>query len=315
MHRPWSTKTAVRFALAALLGAAVAGPASFALAQDAAKPVGPERRKPTATQVAPGDLVDETPVNRSVENLPTAEEVIRKYIDAIGGESALRAKKSLHLSGQQEDFSAQVVVPFEIFRAAPNKMLMVIERPNGRRQGGNNGEVTWAFDSVVGPQVFGPPSPDSAPNFDFHRDLNYFTNYEAVEVVAREDFDGRQCYRVRLLSKGGQETFEFFDVQTGLRAGVSRTIDVRPGRVRYVDVFSDWKEVDGVLVPLRTATRSWGRGRQGQLTMMQSIEHVEFDTVDDAVFELPAEVKAALNGEPMPGAEEGAPADGAEQPK
>lgn len=254
----------------------------------------PELRTPTMQKI---DIADERPSNVSTDNLPSGQQVIDTFVKAIGGENAIRKHTSVHIKGTMEDFTSNATMPFEIHRAAPDRMLMVVQRPQGTRSGGYNGVTTWANDAAVGPQVFGPPQPDALANFDFYRDLNYAKNFESFDVVSREDFDGRPCYRMRIVTKGGKEQFEFYDVETGLRAGTSVTRSTRQGKERTVDVLDDYKEFDGLKLPTRVATKSWGRGRQGTLVQMMVYESVEFGKVDPATFELPPEVQSAWQAE------------------
>lgn len=289
--------------------------APSALAQDKAPAVAPQPAAAATPNDEPKPAVD----------LPDAKTVLNKYVDALGGAHALMSHTSRHATGMLETIARSEVVQFEIFAAAPNKMLMKLILPGDRkREGGCNGEITWAWDSGVGPQVFGPPNPDSAPNFDFYKEMHYADYYPEMQTIGLGPFDGRDCYKVRLVSKSGSELFEYFDAKTGLKAGEETMVRGPSGApMRSAEVWADWRDIDGVKVSMRRTTMRQGGDPklQGQVHSIMTFDNVEFDHVDPQVFDLPPEVKqvadAQQNAPPAPADNDGAkaPGDGGHAPQ
>ena len=57
------------------------------------------------------------------------------------------------------------------------------------------------------------------------------------------DFEGRPCYKVRLVRKTGGEDIEFYDVATGLKAGSITTRETPMGTITGTTVESRLQEV------------------------------------------------------------------------
>jgi len=43
--------------------------------------------------------------------------------------------------------------------------------------------------------------------------------YKSIETIGRVEFEGRSCYKVKVVRNSGKEDIEYFDVATGLLAG------------------------------------------------------------------------------------------------
>jgi hypothetical protein len=123
---------------------------------------------------------------------------------------------------------------------------------------------------------------------DFFGELHDASRYESMTTIAREDFDGRQCYRVRLVRKGGGEDFEFYDVETGLKAGRIATRETPMGTVTGTSTEGDYKKFGNLLQP--TTVKNTMMGVQQLIT----ITSIEYDNVSSSVFEPPAQIKALI---------------------
>ena len=90
------------------------------------------------------------------------------------------------------------------------------------------------------------------------------------------------------MRRGGGEDFHFYDVATGLKAGSIITRDTPMGPMTISGVETDYKVFGGI----RQATRlvSTMLGLQHVIT----VDSIEYDKVDPAVFEPPAVIKALI---------------------
>jgi hypothetical protein len=91
---------------------------------------------------------------------------------------------------------------------------------------------------------------------------------------------------VKVVTKTGEEYFEFYDANTGLNIGVTRKIESQMGPIEATTMVSEYKEVDGQLVPMKMRQAAMG------VESVIVINKVEFTGVDPALFELPKEIKA-----------------------
>jgi hypothetical protein len=135
---------------------------------------------------------------------------------------------------------------------------------------------------------------------DYAAGLMEAKNYDVMALEGREEFDGRDCHRVRLVYRApadpelAAETLKprtsicWFDVATGLQAGMSKTESTPQGEMDVTVINDEYEDIGGYLFPVRTTQRIMG------MNVTTTIDTVEIDTVDDAAFELPDGVKALL---------------------
>lgn len=222
--------------------------------------------------------------------LPDAREVLERHIKAVGGREAFTVHKSRRVVGTLSMPATGLGGTIEILQATPNKTRQKMTIAGvGDIQQGFDGTTGWSMEPIMGPRVLqGRELDDLREEADFHGDLNYQSKYSSMKTVERAEFDGRPCYRIQLVRKRGGEETHYFDVGTGLRAGVSATREMAMGSVPVTVVESDY--------------RQFGRGRHAtKLTtsmmgtqMIITISDMEFDKVEPTVFELPAEIKALI---------------------
>ncbi len=225
-------------------------------------------------------------------DLPEASTIIARYIEAIGGKDALLKTVSRHIRGT---YSAQGMEgSLEMFRSIPNKLLIRVNIPDVA-------EMTQGFDGQVG--FMNSPGQGASilegnrlsqirETADFYTELHRAEKFTSMETVELTEFQGKPCYKVKLVSKAGREYAEFFDQQTGFLVGNAGERETPGGTVEQITVYSDYKRFGDLLLPTRTATRVM------TFEQVVTFESVEFNTVDETVYELPEAVKALVKPEP-----------------
>ena len=237
---------------------------------------------------------DETPppIADALDPLPAADKILEDYVKAIGGEEAFKKHTSRKMTGQFTGGGMAAALTLQSM--APDKMLFTLEPPGvGQIRQGYDGQVGWLIHPMAGPVIAqGKDLEDIRRQADFYGDLNLRSRYATFESHDRREFAGRDVYAVRAIDDEGKETFYFFDVESGLLRGEETTRDAPGmGPLTLTKRHEEYGEFDGLKIPVRTVASMMGQ----EQTI--SIDHVEFDTVDPAVFELPAEIKAKLPAE------------------
>jgi hypothetical protein len=178
----------------------------------------------------------------------------------------------------------------QIFAAAPDKALLRIAVTRvGDIVSGFDGTVGWILNPMTGPMVLsGAQLQQARDDADFYSDLHDASRFTSMEVVAIEDFEGRPCYRLRLVRKSGTEDVEFFDTKTALLAGSIVKRDSPLGPVSATHVVGDYRQFGDLRIPTRVVQKMVG------VEQILTIQQVEYNTVDSAVFEPPAEIRALL---------------------
>jgi hypothetical protein len=123
---------------------------------------------------------------------------------------------------------------------------------------------------------------------EFHGELKPDSRYSSITTLEQTTFEGRACYKVRLVRATGGEDIEFYDVATGLKAGSITTRETQMGRVTGTTVEGDYRRFGNLLQP--TVVKS----QIGGIEQIMTITAVEYDSVPPSVFEMPAGIKALL---------------------
>jgi hypothetical protein len=222
--------------------------------------------------------------------LPEARTIIDRHIEAVGGREAMTAYSSSHVRGRFSMPATGISGPVEIFAARPNRTLMRMTISGiGDLEEGFDGTVGWMLSPVTGPMLIeGAELEQKKFDSDLLGDLKDPSRYTVMETVERATFDGRDVYKVRLVATTGAEDFEYYEVESGLRAGAQRTRETPMGPIASTETVSDYRRFGKLMYPTTQKLSTMGN------ELIQTAESVEYDTVDPKVFELPAAIKALV---------------------
>ena len=245
----------------------------------------PPARPPGSKAAAGGPAPAQSP-----SPLPSARSVLDRHLDAIGGRAAVLSHRSAHATGSLTMPSAGITGTLEIYGAAPNRSLLRISLSGvGEVVEAFDGRHGWSLSPMTGPMLLeGRQLEEKRFDAEFHSELRASDRYASMETVERTDFDGRPCYKLRLVRRTGGEDIEFYDVATGLKAGSITTRETQMGSVTGTTIERDYRKFGNLLQP--TTVRSEVGGLQQVIT----IETYEYDTVAESVFDPPAGIKALL---------------------
>lgn len=229
----------------------------------------------------------------SAQALPDAKALIAKHEAAIGGRDAWGKHSSLHMSGTLSISTPGGAIEgtTNVYRTRSNKMLQQMTLGAlGESLQGYDGKTAWAVQPMQGPQVLsGELAEQMKDQADFFSEFVDVAKYSTLETLALEEFEGHKCYKVRMVkTEGGEESFRYFDAETGLQAGAIRSVDSGMGKLQIVVSLFDYKDQGGVKMPTRLSQKN----PQFELTMTFSA--YEWDKVDDALLALPDAVKSMV---------------------
>ena len=261
--------------LAALGGSGVAVSAQF-----------PPPARPPKAATEPAKPQD----GRRAAALPSARSILDRHLAAIGGRDAVLSHKSTHASGTLSMPAAGVTGGVDMYGAHPNRTLLKVSLGGvGEVLEGFDGTHGWSISPMTGPMLLeGKQLDEKRFDSEFHSELRSDARYQSLTTLEQVDFEGRRCYKVRLVRKTGGEDIEFYDVATGLKAGSITTRETQMGTVTGTTVETDYKKFGNLLQP--TTVRSQVGGLQQVIT----ITSIDYDQVPASIFELPAGIKALL---------------------
>jgi hypothetical protein len=177
------------------------------------------------------------------DTLPTTSDVIRAYVDALGGRAAVENLSTRVCIGRfvhDLDWKSppHEVIPFAAYAAVPDRVLMVEHKAEGTRCEGSAGEVTWIEDAAGVTLKDEPFRSKIAWLIDPQNALRLEEYFPDLEVTSEREIAGRWVYVLESSRLDPTHHAMYFDVETGLLVGIG-----------YYWYLRDYREVDGVKLP------------------------------------------------------------------
>jgi photosynthetic reaction center cytochrome c subunit len=215
--------------------------------------------------------------------VPPAEQILAKYLDAIGGASTIgklstRVEKgTIDLGGRQ--------FAIDIFSKVPDKRILIIHLPNGDNITGYDGNSGWT--SAPNRPVRDIPGPEIASS-RAETDLQLPTHLKQFFGELRADkpekIDDHEVNVVSGLNAGEPATKFYFDEHSGLLLRVLRYVDSPLGRNPTQIDYADYRDQGGVKMPFQRTI-----ARPGAHFTIQIEKAQDNIPVDDARFARPAD--------------------------
>lgn len=234
--------------------------------------------------------------------LPTVDEVLDRYIQALGGRAAIEkiesrvAKLTLlrpKLINSGTPDAAMITRgeswQMEVWQKAPDKYLAVITTPSGVIQQGFNGVSGWVQTAEGQRAMSSAAVAQVRRQADLRAELKLKERYSALKVIGRERVGAHDTYVIEAASPNQRKEKLYFDVQSGLllrRVALSETIlGDDPEQTDY----EDYREVGGVKLPFTIIVSFLDDSHYGTTRRYAEIKHNA--PVDDARFNPPAAAK------------------------
>jgi outer membrane lipoprotein-sorting protein len=231
------------------------------------------------------------PVLAGAASAQTADEVVEKHLAAVGGREALGKLTSRRSTGTitLSTAAAELSGPAEVYAKAPNKTRAVMRLDLAAIGGVGDMTVEQIFDgkagytlnSVQGDTAIAGRQLESMRNNVFPTPfLTYKAAGTTLEVLPREQVNGREAIVLRATSKTGSTSRIFFDAETYLVVRTVATVDAPTGgELEQTSEPSDYRTVDGVKVAFQIVNSN---ELQTVIVKLAKVEHNV--AIDDAMF-------------------------------
>jgi outer membrane lipoprotein-sorting protein len=226
----------------------------------------------------------------AADDLPKAETILDKFVEATGGKAAFQKVHSEIESGTMS--ISGITGTHTTFKAAPDKYYTeVVIQGVGTIQEGSNGSVAWSNSAIQGPHVKeGEEKAFALMMARFDGEVNWRTVYSKVETVGTEAVNGKDCYKVTLTPKSGKPMTRFYDKQSGLLLKSIMTTISAMGEVTVESTLEDYRKEGDFLRPHKISNKTMGQ--QFAIT----IDKVEYNPeIPASRFDLPEEIQALMN--------------------
>jgi len=233
----------------------------------------------TAEALKPAQAMEEG--SEAHPNLPTADQILDKYLAAVGGPTALMKIKTRIEKGNLEAGGMQF--PIEVYSEAPDKRVSISHPQGGESVTAYNGQVGW-LTMRNGLHMMTAAEREAARiDAELYFPARVKDLYKDYRVAPGEELDGHTTYMVSAKGQNLPALRMYFDQQSGLLLRLMRFAETPLGRNPTQIDYGDYRVIDDVKIPYRwTLTRP-----NGSFTI--KVDQVQQNVpVDEKLFALPS---------------------------
>ncbi|MDE2691031.1 MAG: hypothetical protein OXI49_11000 [Acidobacteriota bacterium] len=254
-----------------------------------------QRRRPVSLAgciLLLGAALSAEPLLADDQELPSPEEIVARYIEALGGEEAIRAHSSRTVKGGVEIPAMGITGQTTAYFIAPDKMIIKGEMPGmGENIQAYNGEIGWIEDPMQGTQILeGEMLAQMKRQARFYADLERADLFPQQTTAGETEWNGQAAYQLDVVDLDGNEQSQYFAKETGLLIGAKGTQTSPMGEMEMEITIGNYQEFGGVLVATSTSTNLVSMAMEFNTT----VESVTYGDVDPSVFEPSDAIKALL---------------------
>ncbi len=192
---------------------------------------------------------DPTANKKAAPSGVTAASVIKKYIDVIGGEDAIRKVQDLTMKAKilMNGMSINMVMTYKlpdkyVMEVSMNGQVMQKEVLNGAigRQSGMQGDKELTGEDLERLKQSANPFIE----LDYSK-LGYKTELKEITKI-----DGKDAYKIEITSPANSVSTDYYSIETGLKIRTESTMDAGPNGKTAVQMnFLEYSEVKGIKYP------------------------------------------------------------------
>jgi len=217
----------------------------------------------------------------------TADEIINKYVQAIGGKDFLSKITSVYTESSMDVMGMQATVKSTTLNGKGMKQEIDVQ---------GNLMVTCLTDKggwSINPMA-GGTSPEDMPESQYNSGkeqivvggpfVNFAEKGYKVELIGTEAVGDINAYKIKLTSPDSISAVYFFDPNTFYLIKSMQETEMQGQMIDNVSTYSDYKQADGFSMPYKMEMVMAG----GQFTMTMTVTKVELNKpVDETIFAKP----------------------------
>ena len=229
----------------------------------------------------------------------TADEIIAKYFENTGGLAKWKALQGIKCTGKANQQGMEFPVEF-VFMKDGKQLTKFTLQGKEIKQGVYDGTTLWGLNFMN--QKAEKRDAEATENFKANLAGEYpfvFLNHKEkgykVELLGKEKVDGTETFKLKFTKNpikvdGKPEEsiqFYYFDSENFVPLMIEEEIKSGPGKgMISQNKFSDFQEVNGLMIPF-----SWAHGAKGQPNQPPIVmSNIELDPkIDNSTFAFPTE--------------------------
>jgi len=218
----------------------------------------------------------------------SADEVINKHFEAMGGKEKIAGIKTMKLVCSVE-IAPGMKAPITMYFVNNQSMRVEVEVQGMQILSAVDGDSGWSINPMSGKKEAERMNADEIKESKDQMDLtgalfNYKEKGHSVEMLGKEDMEGTEVYKLKILKKSGDIQYDFIDAETNLLLKETTTHKFNDKETSGDVIFSDYRKVDGIMFAHSMENRETGAA-QGQALKVESVEINP--AIDKNMFKMP----------------------------
>jgi photosynthetic reaction center cytochrome c subunit len=244
-------------------------------------PLPTPRPRPPATP-APGQAAA-TPAPTPAG--PTADQILAKYLDALGGLAAIDKLKTVVMKGTYTGANGEAL-SYEIYMTAPDKFDIIVTTQQGTIERGFDGKVGWEKEPRGVTELAAGVLAGLKEKFLFYSNIKLKEQFTQLRVGRRDKIGDRDVVVLNGRTADNRREQLYFDAQTGLLLRRIRYMPTMIGVIPEQTDFDDYRDVEGIKFPFTVKVAAVEVGNP--IATRKYTEIKPNAPVDDSKFKMPA---------------------------
>jgi len=230
----------------------------------------------------------------------TIDQIVEKHTEALGGADKLKAIQTVILTGKASLMGGQVEAPVVMRVKRPDMIRMDLTVQGQSFIQAFDGSTAWVLNPFSGSSDAQKQNEEDTKvardDADFIDGglVDYKAKGNKLELLGKEDVGGVHAYKIKVTKRSGSVDYEFVDAKTFLELQTTGKRKQEGQEIDFVDTPSDFKAVNGVMIPYRLVQTA-----NGNPAMDLTIEKVEANVpIEDTYFHIPDKPKTDRAKEP-----------------
>ncbi len=209
----------------------------------------------------------------------TADEVIAKHIDAIGGAENWKKVNSMKMEGVLQVQGAEVNVVVTVLHGKGMRQDISVMGMTGYEiVTPTEGWDFMPFQGQTEPEAkTAEELAEAQDNLDAQGELiDYAAKGHKVELIGKEDVEGTECFKLKVTKKGGSISTLFFDPKTYYIVQSKSTQKANGQEMEVVTSFSNYEKLPEGIVVAKSLTLPFGEMNMSKITVNGPVEESFF---------------------------------------
>jgi photosynthetic reaction center cytochrome c subunit len=242
----------------------------------------PVNMPPVLESDAPAAAAPGAPVVTPGAQTATVDQILEKYVAAIGGADAMKKVTSRVMTGKILAGGSET--PIQVITKAPNMRVSITHNSTGDSFTAFDGTAGWLGSTGhAAREMSAAESAASGLDAEFYLGLRVKELFPQLRRGRPETVTGAECEVVNGTAPGRPAIRLYFDKNSGLLLRMVRYADTPMGRNPTQIDYADYRDADGVKIPFR-----WTLSRPNARFTIQIAEVKSNSPVDDGRFARPA---------------------------